>query len=159
MKYSILKSLKEFIKSGKNINISDFGSFGKDSFMPNNAIISNAKNIFLADHVIIGDSPILYATNAKIVIKKYFVSAIGLKISTGNHERRIGRFLASITENEKSHNVGLDKDVIINKDVWLGFNVTIMAGVEIGRGCTVAAGAVVTRSLPPYSISGGCRRR
>lgn len=155
MKYSIIKSLKEFFKLGKKIYKDDFGSFGNNSYVPCNTIISNSKNIFLSDCVNIGDNSVLYATNAKIVIKKYFVSAIGLKISTGNHERRIGRFLASITEEEKNHNIGLDKDVIINEDVWAGFNVTILAGVEIGRGCTIAAGSVVTHSLPPYCISGG----
>jgi len=97
--------------------------------------------------------------NAKIVIKDYFVSATNLKIATGSHERRVGRYLASITEEEKDHNIGLDKDVVINEDVWAGFNVTILAGVVVGRGCTLAAGAVVTKSLPPYSICGGVPAR
>ena len=34
-------------------------------------------------------------------------------------------------------------------------NVTLLAGVEIGRGSTIAAGAVVTKSAPPYSIIAG----
>lgn len=39
--------------------------------------------------------------------------------------------------------------------MWIGCNVTIFKGVTIGRGCVVAAGAVVTKSCPPYSVIGG----
>jgi len=44
---------------------------------------------------------------------------------------------------------------IIGKDVWLGANVTVLGGVKIGDGCVVGAGAVVTKDLPPFSISVG----
>lgn len=48
-----------------------------------------------------------------------------------------------------------DAPVIIEDDVWCGANVTILKGVTIGRGSVVAAGAIVTKSCPPYSIIGG----
>ena len=48
-----------------------------------------------------------------------------------------------------------DEEVIIEDDVWCGANVTILKGVTIGNGSVVAAGAVVTKSFPPYSIIGG----
>lgn len=44
---------------------------------------------------------------------------------------------------------------MIENDVWCGANVTILKGVTIGRGSVVAAGAVVTKSFPPYNIIGG----
>ena len=37
----------------------------------------------------------------------------------------------------------------------IGCNVTLLSGVTIGRGCTVAAGAVVNKSTPPYAVIGG----
>ncbi|KAJ2989389.1 hypothetical protein NUW58_g3490 [Xylaria curta] len=43
----------------------------------------------------------------------------------------------------------------IEDDCWIGGNVVILPGVTIGRGCTVGAGAVVTKSLPPYSVALG----
>lgn len=43
--------------------------------------------------------------------------------------------------------------------MWCGANVTILKGVTIGQGPVVAAGAVVTRSCPTYSIIGGVPAR
>ncbi len=48
-----------------------------------------------------------------------------------------------------------DQDVIFEGDNWIGMNVTVLKGVTIGRGCIVAAGAVVNKSTPRYSIVGG----
>ncbi|WP_419803139.1 acyltransferase [Mucilaginibacter sp.] len=45
--------------------------------------------------------------------------------------------------------------IIIGNDVWLGCNVIVLKGVNIGDGAIVAAGAVVTKSIPAYEIWGG----
>jgi acetyltransferase-like isoleucine patch superfamily enzyme len=47
----------------------------------------------------------------------------------------------------------------LEADVWIGYGVIIMAGVQIGRGAIVAAGAVVTKDVPPYEIWGGVPAR
>jgi acetyltransferase-like isoleucine patch superfamily enzyme len=44
---------------------------------------------------------------------------------------------------------------VIEDNVWLGANVVVTTGVRIGRGSVIGAGAVVTRSVPPYSIVRG----
>ena len=44
---------------------------------------------------------------------------------------------------------------ILWNDVWIGTNVTIVAGVTVGKGSVIAAGAVVTKDIPEYSIAGG----
>lgn len=46
-------------------------------------------------------------------------------------------------------------DIIIDDDVWIGYGATILSGVHIGQGAVVAAGAVVTKDVPPYAIVGG----
>jgi acetyltransferase-like isoleucine patch superfamily enzyme len=48
-----------------------------------------------------------------------------------------------------------NSDVTIESDVWIGSRVTILGGVKIGVGSIVAAGAVVTRDVPPYCVVGG----
>ena len=47
------------------------------------------------------------------------------------------------------------RPITIGSDVWLGGHVCVRSGVTIGDGCIVAAGSVVTKDLPAYSIAGG----
>lgn len=45
--------------------------------------------------------------------------------------------------------------IVIEDDVWLGSNCVITDGVRVGKGAVVAAGAVVTRDVPPHTVVGG----
>ncbi len=51
------------------------------------------------------------------------------------------------------------RPVRIEDDVWIGCNATVLGGVTLGRGCIVAAGAVVTHDVPPFAIVGGVPAR
>ncbi|WBV58523.1 CatB-related O-acetyltransferase [Chryseobacterium sp. Chry.R1] len=46
-------------------------------------------------------------------------------------------------------------DIILEDDVWIGTDCLILSGVKLGQGCVVAAGSIVTKSFPPYSVIGG----
>ncbi|MYM70403.1 glycosyltransferase [Pseudoduganella sp. FT55W] len=45
--------------------------------------------------------------------------------------------------------------IVLEDDVWIGYDTLVLSGVTIGRGAVIAAGSVVTRDIPPYSIAGG----
>lgn len=47
------------------------------------------------------------------------------------------------------------KEIIIEDNVWIGFNVIILKGVKIGKCSIIGAGSVVTKDVPEYSIYGG----
>ncbi len=47
------------------------------------------------------------------------------------------------------------KNITIGEDTWVGANATIVAGVSIGKHCVIAAGSVVTKDVPDFSVVGG----
>lgn len=47
------------------------------------------------------------------------------------------------------------RPVSIGDNCWIGGSVTILPGVTIGEGCTIGAGSVVTRDIPPHSVAVG----
>lgn len=51
------------------------------------------------------------------------------------------------------HDQGMvEKDIIIDDDVWIGYGAQIMSGVRIGQGAIVGAGAIVTHDVEPYTV-------
>ncbi|HEU4684706.1 MAG TPA: CatB-related O-acetyltransferase [Nitrospira sp.] len=51
------------------------------------------------------------------------------------------------------------KETVIEDDVWVGIGAVVMAGVRIGRGAIIGAGAVVTKDVLPYEIHAGVPAR
>ncbi len=45
--------------------------------------------------------------------------------------------------------------VVLGNDVWIGQNAMLLAGIHIGDGAVIAAGAVVTKDVPAYTVVGG----
>lgn len=102
----------------------------------------------------IGNRASFIASIANIYIGNYVMFGPNVTIRGGNHRTDlVGRYMITVKDVEKLPEN--DKDVIIEDDVWVGCNVTILKGVIISKGTIVAAGSVVTKSFPPYSIIGG----
>ena len=129
-----------------------FGYCADDCNIITPLFVDSPQNLFMY-----GNNGLNHATiinrNAKFIMKPNSGAAYGLTVVTGNHAMIVGRLYRTITEEEKPE--GFDEDVVVEEDVWIGCNVTLLSGVNIGRGSIVAAGAVVTKSFPPYSIIGG----
>jgi acetyltransferase-like isoleucine patch superfamily enzyme len=53
----------------------------------------------------------------------------------------------------------VQQGIVIEDDVWIGAHVTVLDGVTIGRGAVIAAGAVVTKDVPPLSVAAGVPAR
>lgn len=96
---------------------------------------------------------------------------IGVNVSIGAHSKvQIGDRVR-ISRDVMIETAGLDfsaltppyphksSPILIEQGVWIGARAMILAGVTIGEHCVVAAGAVVTKSVPPYSVVGGVPAR
>ena len=142
-----------------------------------NAVIKDPQ-IEVGDYTIYNDfvaNPLLFEKNnvlyhypihrEKLIIGKFCSIACGTKFlfNCANHTLKS---LSTYTfplfyeewELEKSNittawdNKG---DIVIGNDVWIGYEAVTMAGVHIGDGAIIAARAVVTKDVPPYTIVGG----
>lgn len=79
-----------------------------------------------------------------------------LKIHIGENVRCGANTLITDTDwHTDDPRTGPDSPVIIEKNVWLGVNVTVLKGVTIGENTLVAAGSIVTKSLPQNVIAAG----
>lgn len=146
-----------------------------------NTIINNP-NIIVGDYTIYNDfvndptqfekNNVLYhypINQDRLIIGKFCSIACGAKFlfNSANHTLKS---LSNYTFPLFFEEWGLDKknvasawdnkgDIIIDNDVWIGYEAVIMAGVHIGDGAVIAARAVVTKDVPPYTIVGGAPAR
>lgn len=85
--------------------------------------------------------------DGKVEIGNYFHSGSNCQIITSFHN-----YEGDAIPYDLSY---LNKDVKIGDCVWLGNNVIILGGCEIGEGAIIQAGSVVCKDIPAYSIAGG----
>lgn len=108
----------------------------------------------ITENVIIGKHT--YATDATIqnaVIGNFCSIAPGVKI--GLNEHPLNEVLLHPSGYDSATFNKTIAQTIIGNDVWLCANAVILTGVKIGDGSVIAAGAVVTSDVPPFSICGG----
>jgi acetyltransferase-like isoleucine patch superfamily enzyme len=114
--------------------------------------------IFIGDHVNLGARPTMLATRSRIVIGNHVLFGPQVTVRGGNHRfDLVGRYIDSVEDDEKRPSD--DPGVVIEDDVWVGGNATILGGVTIGRGSIVAASAVVTKDVARYSVVAGSPAR
>lgn len=78
------------------------------------------------------------------------------ELDSEHHTKNISTFPFHVKCVGDNFNESINKgNLIIEDDVWIGARAIILAGVHIGQGAVVAAGAVVTHDVPPYAIVGG----
>ena len=116
-------------------------------------VVKGARNIISDSSVRIGPGATIYTTGAKLIFKAHVLVGPNLTIITGDHKYEIRRYIDSIASNEKEP--VYDQDVIIEEDVWIGANVTILKGVTVGKSSIIAAGSLVIKDVPAFSVVGG----
>lgn len=126
---------------------------GSDVYLrPMSSDLKGLWNMSIGDGSSIPKGSTFYCTEAPLTIGRKVIFGPHPTIITGDHRTDvIGKFIMDSHEKLPEN----DAPVTVEDDVWAGCNVTILKGVTIGRGSVIAAGAVVTKSCPPYSIIGG----
>jgi acetyltransferase-like isoleucine patch superfamily enzyme len=104
---------------------------GANSFIGCNAVLGAGGGIRIGDHVLIGQSVNMHAENHCFADASQRIDQQGVSYS----------------------------GITIEDDVWIGSTAVILDGVTIGKGAVIGAGAVVTRSIPAYSIAVGSPAR
>lgn len=142
-----------------NCNRRKFGYLADSALLIPPLRIDGPENVFMYENTKV-ESATISAALSKFVMKKGSAAAEGFTVHTGNHMQMVGKFYRTIT-NEDKLNSGkvFDKDIIVEEDVWIGCNVTLLAGAHLGRSSVIAAGAVVNSEIPPYCIAGGVPAR
>lgn len=119
-------------KCGKGVVVERGASFSRKLKLGDNSGVG--KNAWIRGHVTIGNN-VLMAPNVVILTQNHIFDRVDIPI-----------IQQGTTE---------EKPVIIGDDCWICQNVIILPGVKVGKGSILAAGAVVTKDVVPYSIMGG----
>lgn len=125
-------------------------------------------NDFVADPLLFEKNNVLYhypIHREKLIIGKFCSIACGSKFlfNCANHTLKslstytFPLFYEEWELNKSNITTAWDNkgNIVIGNDVWIGYEAVIMAGVNIGDGAIIAARAVVTKDVPPYTIVGG----
>lgn len=124
------------------------GKLGQGTVIRPSASLTNPQNIFLGENVHINRNAYLWAgTQSKIKIGDNFVCGPGIFITSDNHGIKRNQLIRE--------QKGVEKDVVIGNDVWIGAYGIVLPGVTIGDGVVIAAGSVVTKDVAPYAIVAG----
>jgi acetyltransferase-like isoleucine patch superfamily enzyme len=125
------------------------GSLGKNSYLNPFGTYLCSKRIHVGNDVFIGRGAIISASEG-IRIGSGVTIGPEFMVMGGDHNfRSVGHRIFEQKEG------GDNKPIMIEDDVWIGARVLILKGVRVGEGAIVGAGAVVTKSIPPYTIWGG----
>ena len=115
---------------------------GKGSAIHMGARFYDPHNIKIGKDTIVGEEAVLDGRD-KLIIGNHVALATGVMIFNSQHEINDEFFSAS------------NAPVIIEDYVFIGPRAIIQPGIKIGKGAIIAAGAVVTKDVPPFAIVGG----
>ncbi|WP_439479309.1 acyltransferase [Chryseobacterium aquaticum] len=148
----------KFLRLGNDVYVSALAKHGIE-FGDNVSIGAFSRVIVSTSFNNIGEK-IKIGNNVGIGEFAYLGGSGGLEIGD---ECIVGQYLSCHPENHNYEDPetsirlqGVNrKGIKIGKNCWIGSKVTILDGVEIGNGCILAAGSVITKSFPDNSIIGG----
>jgi maltose O-acetyltransferase len=117
----------------------------KTSYVEDDVYFGNGKNVKIGCHCEINEHVFIQGAE----IGDYVMMAPYVSILNSTHNYSRTDIPMCFQGSQKNINPKIDNDV------WIGKSAIIMPGIKIGNGSIIAAGAVVTKDVEPYSIVGG----
>lgn len=140
---------------------------GQNSYLSCQILFESEEGyIKIGDYCYIGPSKLI--SRSSIIIEDYVTIAWGCTIY--DHDSHSLDYRERMKDNErqiddahkgvlfiqsKDWNVVNSKPIMIHKNAWIGMNVIVLKGVEIGEGAVVGAGSVVTKDVPAWTVVAG----
>lgn len=121
-------------------------TIGKGSVLFRRIDILDPSNLYIGNYTNVGWFSLL-DSRGTIKIGNYVTIASYAKFVTGSHLIDSENFSAVF------------KPIVVEDYVWIGTGAIILQGVRIGKGAVIAAGSVVTKDIPPYTVYGGIPAR
>ena len=117
----------------------------------NGPLYLNPAHVSIEDYVRLQSGTRIISNTGRVVIKKYTAVGAGTVMIPGSHVPTVGmpQFLSTTHVNDK------DGTIVIGEDCWIGAGAYLLSHANIGRGCVVAAGSIVTKNIPPYAVVAG----
>ncbi len=163
--YGVIVRQPRKIVLGRSVVVSEYsildGRSGKDlrsivvgdrSILSNNVMLScKDGSITIGNDVGINAQTIVQSTNSNPVEigDDCIIGQRCLIIGGGNYD------ISAREELIRSRPISSDGGVVLENNVWLGANVSVLGGVRIGQGSVAGAGAVISRTIPSYSVCMG----
>lgn len=148
----IIRKIHQYLENRKYRNLA------RGVIIPPNVTVSVKDNLIIKEGGSIEPGTLILNIHARFIVGRNSGAGPNLTVITGNHISIIGKFLMHVTDEDKKTldpEHLQDQDVVLEDDVWIGANVTLLNGVCVGRGAVVAAGTVIRTKVPPYAIVAG----
>ena len=136
------------------LNCLSFGECGRNVKIGSRFSVCGREHLKVGNRVSVGADCLILCTKADCIIGDNVMFGPRVTVITGNHTINIlGKLMYDVSDKDKAAED--DMPVVFMGDNWIGANTTILKGVIIGEGAVVAAGAVVTKNVAPYTVVGG----
>lgn len=132
--------------AGKGLTLQAWDKYADETFSPHLTI---GDDVMLTDFVQISCADSVKIGNRVLVGQSVYIS----DNSHGDTDE------ASLAKSPVNRPLTVKGPVIIEDDVWIGRCATILSGVHVGKGAVIAAGAVVNKDVPAYSVAAGVPAR
>lgn len=145
------------IENNKNVKTSGFSRGLKNvKFEGKNAIADRCNfsgNIKIGWATTLGYNNVIHGD---VEIGKYCQLGFDVAIISNNHPLNyMTTYINKSLFDGELYNLKNNGNILIGNDVWIGHNVIVIGSVKIGNGSVLAAGAVITKDVKPYTIVGG----